>query len=175
MLTINSNFYEELKDLSFLLAFIPPPTSENSDMCIKGKGNRATPLPGTSWRKRSRAPPAGRLLFRLVSFRIYFLFGICAFSSSNFFMLVCPSSFSPKLQVRDLTLYLVWKEFLKWESFTTQMGSMGKKQGGRTFPCIGFSLYCVVMAQGQKPRKRGQWDLSSFSQQGRRPQRVQRF
>ena len=94
--------------------------------------------------KQLRALPASGVLFRLVSFGIYFLFGIFSLFSSNSFILLCPSLFSPKLLVRDLKLSTVWEEPSEMgRSWKTGMGSTGGKKTKQGKLCSRKSFFLV--------------------------------
>lgn len=60
------------------------------------------------------------------------------------------------------------KVLKNWEGLYWKEKGKLCSRGKVFFPSIGLSLYCVLTAEGPKPRKRGQWDLSSFCHQVRR-------
>lgn len=150
MLTVISYSYGELKALSLLSATHFTPQTGGPLICAP-RARTIGPLHYRSVGKEVKNFSANKELFRLVSFRIYFLFGISSFTSLKFLILTHPSLFYPKLQVRDLKLPPVWKEPSEMgRCWKTGMGSTGKEQGKL---CSRASLYCVVIAQGLKTKK----------------------
>lgn len=165
ILTVNSNFYEKLKALSLLSATHSNPQPGGPPMCAS-RVRTMGPLHYRPGGKKKRDSPANRELFRLVSFRIYFLFGISPFIHFRFLHITFSLSFlyqAPGERFKAISCLkrAFWngKMLRNWD---------GKKQGefySREkvfFPCVSLSLYCVVIAQRPKQRKRDGWALSSL-------------